>query len=221
MEKLPANVIAIPEYPGYYVTAMGEVWSTRQGKPKKMRGKDHLGYRMVSLCVKGRQTYMLVHRAVLLAFEGPPTEGQTHTRHLNGVRDDNRLRNLAWATPAENARDRERLLESSIGEDRYNSKLTEAAVGELRRLRTESPAEWPWARLADRFGVVKGIACAAGTGRTWRHLNEKYPPAPIMRPQRGPSHKWMPRGVGYRQQSCEHCHEPRPKRTVGMRPCRR
>lgn len=50
----------------------------------------------------------LVHRVVLLSFVGPPLPDQTHVRHLNGDSADNRLENLAWGTPQQNADDRKR-----------------------------------------------------------------------------------------------------------------
>jgi hypothetical protein len=47
---------------------------------------------------------MLVHRAVLAAFDGPQP-ARIVGRHLNDDRGDNRLANLAWGTRADNAAD--------------------------------------------------------------------------------------------------------------------
>lgn len=49
----------------------------------------------------------LVHVMVLEAFVGPRPDGY-HAAHEDGTRDNNRLSNLAWKTPAENAADRRR-----------------------------------------------------------------------------------------------------------------
>lgn len=45
-----------------------------------------------------------VHRAVLLAFVGPPPEGY-EACHINGNPADNRLENLRWGTRSDNLRD--------------------------------------------------------------------------------------------------------------------
>lgn len=52
----------------------------------------------------GRRTTTKAHRAVLLAFVGPKPPGML-TRHLDDVKTNNRLVNLAYGTEAENRRD--------------------------------------------------------------------------------------------------------------------
>jgi hypothetical protein len=48
-----------------------------------------------------------VHRLVAETFLGPLPDGM-HTRHLNGNRYDNRVSNLAYGTPRDNADDKAR-----------------------------------------------------------------------------------------------------------------
>lgn len=73
---------------------------------QKLRGKllkqntDKAGYKRVTLHNNGGER-KYVHRLVLETFVGKPEEHQ-ETRHLNGVRTDNRLENLAWGTSSEN-----------------------------------------------------------------------------------------------------------------------
>lgn len=52
---------------------------------------------------------MLAHRAVMSAFVGPPAEGQTDVRHLDGDPTNNMLYNLAYGTRSENMKDARRL----------------------------------------------------------------------------------------------------------------
>jgi hypothetical protein len=46
-----------------------------------------------------------VHRLLCIAFHGDPPTPTHQARHLNGVRTDNRVDNLAWGTPSQNVQD--------------------------------------------------------------------------------------------------------------------
>lgn len=60
------------------------------------------GYPVVSLNKSGKSKTATVHRLIANAFLENP-EGKRCIDHINGVRDDNRLENLRWATHKENA----------------------------------------------------------------------------------------------------------------------
>lgn len=112
MDRMP-----IVGYPGYLVTRGGEVISlprtssdgrggTRRVGGKALKTFDQgKGYQGVNLLKEGKQKRHLIHRLVLEAFVGPCPEGM-ECRHLNGDPTDNRLENLCWGTPRENADDR-------------------------------------------------------------------------------------------------------------------
>lgn len=107
---------AIEGYNGLYsVTEDGEVWSNVRPLsqkvnykfyPRKRSGfflKKYLknGYYYVTLNNKGAKSFY-VHRLVLKTFV-PNTENKKTVNHINGVKTDNRLENLEWATYAENS----------------------------------------------------------------------------------------------------------------------
>lgn len=76
---------------------------------RTLRGKmlaqiDRGGYKGVTLSANDIPTIRKIHRLVLEAFVGPCPDGML-TRHLNGNPSDNRLSNLKWGTPVENAGD--------------------------------------------------------------------------------------------------------------------
>jgi hypothetical protein len=104
-------------YPGYRIGDDGSMWcawvNCAKGRIRRDRWKqmstplNTTGYPNLNLVPPEGRSYKTfrVHRLVLLAFVGPPPDGQ-ECRHLNGIRTDARLVNLAWGTKAENAEDR-------------------------------------------------------------------------------------------------------------------
>ena len=74
------------------------------GRLKKLTPTCY-GYRAVTFNRSGEVVQYKVHRLVLEAFVGPCPPGE-EARHLNGIRHDNRLANLAWGTRIENNFDR-------------------------------------------------------------------------------------------------------------------
>ncbi len=100
----------IPGFEGrYQVSSVGKVRSLMNNslQPRKVPLvlKDRPTgdrYRKVYLSVKNRRYNFTIHRLVLLTFTGTPNVGQ-QCAHLNGIRDDNRLENLKWVSPKENA----------------------------------------------------------------------------------------------------------------------
>jgi hypothetical protein len=103
----PERWAQIPLAPGYEVSSHGRVRSFRRGAPEGGRilsTPTTSGYPVVRILHNGAWRVRLVHQLVLEAFVGARPEGFC-TRHLNDIKDDNRVENLAWGTPAENARD--------------------------------------------------------------------------------------------------------------------
>ncbi len=97
----------------YDVSDMGRVRSYWSGNHRKVIERHRVlsfriashGYIKVKLCRPGRKNVeRWVHRLVLDAFVGPSEDDQGH--HDDTIRTNNRLANLKWTTPGENARHR-------------------------------------------------------------------------------------------------------------------
>jgi hypothetical protein len=109
--------VPIPEFEGLYeASTLGRIRSLpridnrggpRRGRVLKPQPCGRRGHRAVSLSKNGVVTYDAVHRIIMRAFVGPRPAGM-ETRHLNGDPADNRLVNLKYGTPSENALDRVR-----------------------------------------------------------------------------------------------------------------
>lgn len=105
----------VPGWDGVYevsdqgrVRSLDRVLTTATGQ-RNWRGRVHRldtdkdGYPCIKLGgANGKRA--AVHQLVMAAFVGPRPQGQ-EVRHLNDIRDDNRLANLAYGTRSDNMYD--------------------------------------------------------------------------------------------------------------------
>lgn len=130
-------------------------------------------YRLVALHDGPRLRRTAMHILMLEAFIGPRPPGM-EARHLDDVKHNNVLSNLAWGTQAENNADRMRNT-GRIGDRPYvrgsahfnNRGLTEADVVEIRRCAALGETQ---ESLASRFPTSRGNVAVIVTGRTWKHV---------------------------------------------------
>jgi hypothetical protein len=165
----------IKDFPGYFADESGNIFSKLPwgkgakppSEPRRLKpGKDGGGYLIVGLQKDGKQYTRKVHQLILETFVGKCPNGM-EACHLNGVRDDNRLKNLRWDTPKANCADRKLHGTHPNGEKNGRHKLNEMQVRVIRRCCESGMMQ---TETAEVFGVNQLAISRIVHRKTWGHL---------------------------------------------------
>lgn len=164
----------IPGFPDYRISSQGQVERQTREKgstvpwwERRKATRTKAGYMTLRLRKppsSSKQRVFKVHRLVLLAFVGPCPKGM-YSCHNNGVKDDNRLENLRWDTPAGNAQDKVKHGTSNRGG--WGSKLLPAEVKAIRERTAQNESN---ASLGREYRVAASTISAIKTGTNWAWL---------------------------------------------------
>jgi hypothetical protein len=129
--------------------------------------KSSYGYLVVTLIHPERgPVQYTVSGLILSAFVGPRPEGM-QACHGNGIRTDNRLSNLRWATPKENERDKIVHGTKLLGVRNHQHRLSESDVARIKFMIAN---DVPLTDIAHAFGVSRTAIHWIKVGRQWNHV---------------------------------------------------
>lgn len=110
---------------GYEITRDGRIFSTTNwrglGRRELAQHPNADGYPSVRVTLAGKRVRYAVHSLVSAAYLPERPSHQHEVRHLDGDKTNPNADNLAWGTPKENAKDRERHGRTSRGERHSDS----------------------------------------------------------------------------------------------------
>lgn len=160
----------VTDYNGkYLVDEFGNVYSTRcKNGLKKLKPQQQCGYLVVDLGLNGVIKRHLVHRLIASAYlENNLNKPQVN--HINGIKTDNRLENLEWATRSENQKHSINIgLRSAKGEKNSQSKLNEQSVIEI--FKSNEKVKY----LSRKYNVSASTISEIKRSKTWTHLTNNY-----------------------------------------------
>ncbi|QXM18505.1 HNH homing endonuclease [Acinetobacter phage Phab24] len=155
----------------YVVSNSGDVYSIpRKGTwvLKKLTPQiNHNGYKRVTLTKGGKRNYLFIHRIVAITFIDNPLNKST-VNHIDGVKFNNNLLNLEWATQSENTQHAvdNNLIRRAKGED-MSRVLTESDIVEILRLRSKGMTQ---KEIGVKIGRPTSTIQCILNGRRWSHI---------------------------------------------------
>ena len=109
------DIVEIEDFPNYFVSTDGHVYSEMLGEMKKLKaGINSSGYYTVVLSKNKQVISKSVHRLVAETFLHNPDNKQ-FVDHINQIKTDNRLENLRFVTKSENNRNGSKRIDNTSG----------------------------------------------------------------------------------------------------------
>ena len=171
----------IKDYEGFYqVSNKGRIKSVDRevkagfGSTRIVKGRimktdlSNSGYLRVCGCKENKKFKIEVHRAVIEAFI-PNPKNKPECNHKDGIKTNNHVDNLEWATRSENQRHAfdNGLKNIPKGSNHHNTSLTEDDVRDIKKHLKDGLTQQT---IADFYGVHSSTISNINTKKNWAHV---------------------------------------------------
>jgi hypothetical protein len=168
----------IKGYEGLYqISNLGNVKALEKTRNWNARGKqlqsilkekilipfNNYGYNYVILWKDNKIKNCRVHRLVAQAFIENP-QSKLEVNHINGIKDDNSIKNLEWVTSEENREHSYRIGIAGIGEKNASAKLKNYEAEEILKSNEKSII------LAKRYNISLTTIYKIKNREMWKHI---------------------------------------------------
>jgi hypothetical protein len=160
--------VDIDDLKGYKVSTLGEVKGPR-GLRKLKAGVR--GYVQLGVFLNGKSKQLSVHRLVAKAFISNP-ENKPQVNHKNGIKTDNRVENLEWATAQENMNHAK---ENNLLPSQSGSGSNVYDWAKVLTIHTISKKHMGSVKLAEGMNVKQSGLSLIRSGKRWPHLQKIKP----------------------------------------------
>jgi len=163
----------IKDFPDYYITKGGFIWSNKSNKWLKPTPKGKSTHLNVGFQKDSKQYTRLVHRLVLETFVGKCPKGK-ECRHLDGNPLNNNINNLMWDTHKNNMGDTKQHGTSNkgkhycVGSNHPMVKLSEATVRII--IRKYQSGLFTQKNLVNFYSLSQSHISRIVNKQSWKHL---------------------------------------------------
>jgi hypothetical protein len=174
MEEIVLQLKQIEYAPRYYVSDTGKVYSTVTGDVVRVNPtcREVGWYEQYSLHVDGERIQQSGHRLVAEAFI-PNPENKPYVNHKNGIKNDNRVENLEWATASEN---NQHAIDTGLnpikGEGNPQNKYSEETIHRVCKLLEQN--RYSSLKIEEMTGVSFQVVSLIRTGKVWKDISSQY-----------------------------------------------
>lgn len=172
----------IPNYSLYEASTNGEIktynWKNKKVEAIMKPAFDGCGYlRTMLKNDNGKYDTIKVHRIIAHTFI-PNPENKKTVNHKNGIKHDNNVKNLEWATQQENNKHANEFLKWDFnkGENVGTATLTDAQAQEILdnyEFGKKGKKGITKQQIADKYGVKFCVIKSLVRRVTWSHLTPK------------------------------------------------